>query len=206
MTRSHRSAGSISVNRSRPSLSMSRRHLARTSLGVWPSSCWRPVWPTPRGSAYRPHRRRPGLGASLPQCRPSARQLHGEAARAQSHGRAPHGLHLPDRIAIAKANDIVDAWATLERLRVLANAVWSRRAQIVPSDELRRRPPFIEIYKRLPGTNCKLCGEATCMAFAASVWRGDADPRLCLPVFDGERGDLRDALLSICSGLGLASD
>lgn len=108
-----------------------------------------------------------------------------------------------DRIAIAKANDIVDAWATLERLRSRVNEVWSRRSEIVPSDELRRRPPFIEIYKRLPGTNCKLCGEATCMAFATALWRGEADVRRCEPVLSGERGDLKDALLQICSGLGV---
>ena len=109
-----------------------------------------------------------------------------------------------DRIAVAKADDIVDAWASLERLRCLINDVWSRRDEITPSTELHRRPPALEIYRRLPGTNCKRCGQATCMAFAWSVWRGEADPRLCLPVFEGERGDLRDALLSICSGLGVA--
>jgi ArsR family metal-binding transcriptional regulator len=108
-----------------------------------------------------------------------------------------------DRIAIAKADDIIDAWATLERLRSRVNDVWSRRAEITPSYELRRKPPFVEIYKRLPGTNCKRCGQATCMAFAAALWRGEADPRACEPVFSGERGDLKDAFLQICSGLGV---
>jgi len=110
-----------------------------------------------------------------------------------------------DRVAVAKANDIVDAWASLERVRCLVNDVWSRRAEITPSFELRRRPPALEIYKRLPGTNCKECGQATCMAFAWAVWRGETEPQLCVPVFEGERSDLRDALLTICSGLGLAS-
>jgi ArsR family metal-binding transcriptional regulator len=108
-----------------------------------------------------------------------------------------------DRVAVAKADDIVDAWASLEHVRCLLNDVWARREAITPSFELRRRPPALEIYKRLPGTNCKACGEPTCTAFAWAVWRGEADPQLCLPVFAGERGDLRDALLSICSGLGL---
>ena len=108
-----------------------------------------------------------------------------------------------DRVAVAKADDIVDAWASLERVRRLVNDVWSRREAIVPSFELRRRPPALEIYKRLPATNCKECGEASCTAFAWAVWRGDMDPKLCLPVFEGDRGDLRDALLSVCSGLGL---
>jgi ArsR family metal-binding transcriptional regulator len=110
-----------------------------------------------------------------------------------------------DRVGMAKADDIVDAWASLERLRCLVNDVWSRRETITPSFELRRRPPALEIYKRLPGTNCKACGEPTCMAFAWAVWRGEVEARFCRPVFDGDRGDLRDALLSICSGLGLGA-
>ena len=108
-----------------------------------------------------------------------------------------------DRIGIAKADDLVDAWATLERVRCLVDDAWSRRADIEPSYELRRRPPALEIYKRLPATNCGLCGEATCTAFAWAVWRGDAEPQLCLPVFEGARGDLKGALLAICSGLGV---
>lgn len=111
-----------------------------------------------------------------------------------------------DRVGIAKTDDIVDSWASLERLRGMVNDVWSRRDEIEPSFEARRRPPALEIYKRLPGTNCGLCGEASCTAFAWAVWRGDVEPRLCSPVFEGDRGDLKDALLSICAGLGLASD
>lgn len=111
-----------------------------------------------------------------------------------------------DRIAVAKAGDIVDAWTALERVRVLVNDVWERRAQITPSFELRQRPSALEILKRLPGTNCKACGQATCMAFAWAVWRGEAEPRLCAPVFEGERGDLKEALLTICSGLGIGGE
>ena len=109
-----------------------------------------------------------------------------------------------DRVAVAKADDIVDAWASLERLRCLVNDVWSRRGQITPSFELHRRPPALEIYKRLPGTNCRKCGEPSCTAFAWAVWRGEVEVQMCLPVFDSERGDLRDALLSVCAGLGVA--
>ncbi len=108
-----------------------------------------------------------------------------------------------DRVGIAKADDIVDAWASLERLRSQVNEVWARREQIEPSFEARRRPPALEILKRLPGSNCGECGEATCNAFAWAVWRGDADPQDCAPVFGGGREDLREALLAICAGMGL---
>ncbi|MCX7935548.1 MAG: hypothetical protein N3A66_09870 [Planctomycetota bacterium] len=114
------------------------------------------------------------------------------------------GLH-PHRLAIAKADDIVDAWRTLEMIRCRANGVWARRATIVPSHEMRRKPPALEIYKRLPGTNCKECGEKTCMAFAMRLWRGEGNPSECKPVFAGAYSGLKAALLEICAGLGISA-
>jgi ArsR family metal-binding transcriptional regulator len=109
------------------------------------------------------------------------------------------------RITIAKADEIVDAWRTLEDIRQIAVQTWHDRNTIEPSFEIRRKPPAIEIFKRLPRTNCRLCGEPTCLAFAVRIWTGEASVRLCLPVF--EEGNkfsyLRDALLEICAGMGI---
>ncbi len=113
------------------------------------------------------------------------------------------GLH-PHRLAIAKADDIVDAWRTLEMIRCRVNEVWARRAAIEPSYEMRRKPPALEIYKRLPGINCKECGEKTCMAFAMRLWRGEGSPSECKPVFAGAHSGLKAALLEICAGLGIS--
>lgn len=110
----------------------------------------------------------------------------------------------PRRIAVAKANEIVDAWRTLEALRVRANEVWARRGEIEPCYELRERPPALEILKRLPRTNCRACGEPTCTAFAVKVWSGAAAVSECAPVFSGDHRELKDALLEVCSGLSIA--
>lgn len=109
----------------------------------------------------------------------------------------------PRRIAIGKAEDLVDSWRTLEAIRVRVNQAWARRSTIVPSYELRSRPPALEIYKRLPRTNCRACGEQTCLAFAVSLWQGRASPSECRPVFSDENASLREALLEICRGLGV---
>jgi ArsR family metal-binding transcriptional regulator len=108
----------------------------------------------------------------------------------------------PGRITIAKADEIVDAWRTLEAIRCRVNDVWARRAEIEPSDEMRERPPALEIFKRLPRTNCRACGERTCLAFAVRVWMGELTASKCLPVFQGEFSHLKDALVEICLGLG----
>jgi|WetSurMetagenome_2_1015567.scaffolds.fasta_scaffold00335_21 ArsR family metal-binding transcriptional regulator len=109
----------------------------------------------------------------------------------------------PRRIAMAKADDIVDLWRVLETLRVRFNKCWLNRASITPSSTLRKRPPAIEIYYRLPKLNCTQCGQKTCMAFALTLWSGQTALTLCKPVFGGEYGHLRDALVEICAGLGV---
>jgi len=109
----------------------------------------------------------------------------------------------PRRITVAKADELVDGWRTLEAIRRRLNETWARRAAIAPSYEMREKPPALEIFKRLPRTNCRACGEATCLAFAVKVWQGGALPKACAPVFAGEYGHLKDALLEICKGLGV---
>lgn len=109
----------------------------------------------------------------------------------------------PRRIAVAKADEIVDAWRVLEAIRCRANEVWARRNEITPSCEMRERPPALEILKRLPRTNCRACGEATCTAFAVKVWSGGAAVSECAPVFSADHQRLRDALVEVCSGLGV---
>lgn len=106
-------------------------------------------------------------------------------------------------IPARKAADLFDTWSVLADIREIVNRTWARRDRLTPSYERRRRPPALEIFKRLPGTNCKECGDRTCLAFADRLWRGDADPTECGPVFGGEYAHLRDALLDICAALGL---
>ncbi len=105
------------------------------------------------------------------------------------------------RIAVAKADEIVDAWRTLEAIRRRVNQVWARRDEITPSDEMRQKPPALEIFKRLPATNCRACGEATCLAFAVRVHAGEAEVSRCRPVFGGDYGHLREALLEVCRSM-----
>ena len=107
------------------------------------------------------------------------------------------------RIAVAKADEIVDAWRTLESIRCRVNETWARRAEITPSYEMRKRPPALEIFKRLPRTSCRACGEQTCLAFAVKLWSGGGRLSQCKPVFGGDHSHLRPALVEICRGLGV---
>lgn len=58
----------------------------------------------------------------------------------------------------------------------------------------------VEILKRLPKTNCKECGEPTCMAYATKLMKKDASleacPPLATPKYATARKALHDMLLS----------
>jgi len=107
----------------------------------------------------------------------------------------------PRRIGIAKTDDIVDTWRVLEMLRNSFNECWKIRETITPNTNRRVRPPALEIYYRLPKSNCGACGEKTCMAFAFSLWSCQTTITKCEPIFEGNFGHLKDALVEICAGL-----
>ena len=45
----------------------------------------------------------------------------------------------------------------------------------------------------------------TCIAFALRLWSGQVSVRACAPAFEPGNDALRDALLEIVAGMGLAS-
>jgi len=108
------------------------------------------------------------------------------------------------RVVVAKADDLVDGWRTLEMIRCRAADAWARRASVEPTYQMRQRPPALEVYKRLPKTNCGACGQASCLALAVMVYEGEVNISRCRPVFEGEFGHLREALVEVCAGLGVA--
>jgi ArsR family metal-binding transcriptional regulator len=110
----------------------------------------------------------------------------------------------PHRMAVARAREMQDAWRTLARAKRVINEIWSRRESIKPSYERRVQVSALEVYSRLPRTNCRQCGEATCLAFAAKLLNGAQRLENCAPVFGGGRHErLRQALLDLAAGLGL---
>lgn len=75
----------------------------------------------------------------------------------------------PYQIAVSNVPDRDAAVQEVEGLVKLVNRTWERRDEIVPDHEERRRPTPLAVYKLLPGTNCKRCGEPTCFTFAVKL-------------------------------------
>jgi ArsR family metal-binding transcriptional regulator len=72
-------------------------------------------------------------------------------------------------IATNNVEDRQEAETEVRGLVDLVNRIWEQRAEIKPDATTRQRPKPMAIYKLLPNTNCKQCGEATCYSFALKL-------------------------------------
>jgi ArsR family metal-binding transcriptional regulator len=88
----------------------------------------------------------------------------------------------PREIAVNALKDEQEADKILEWLRREINEAWERRDEIEPRYEVAPKPKLLEILKLLPRTNCRECGQPTCMVFAARVAEGAKGPEDCPPL------------------------
>lgn len=86
------------------------------------------------------------------------------------------------KITIAKADDIIDAWYILDEVKALINKTHENRSDIKPSYEEKVKVTALQIYGWLPKTNCRACGEATCLAFAVRFLQGEHKLLNCTPL------------------------
>ncbi|MBI9075170.1 MAG: Fe-S cluster protein [Desulfatibacillum sp.] len=82
-------------------------------------------------------------------------------------------------IAINALTDEAEADKVLTWLQNEINEAWENRGSITPCYKGREQPKLIEILKLLPKTNCKKCGQPTCMVFAAQVREGGRGIEAC---------------------------
>ena len=105
----------------------------------------------------------------------------------------------PFEIKMARVENLAQAKPLAAELVSWINRVWDERESITPRHAERRRPPVIELYKQLPGTNCAQCGYATCLAFAADLQKGKTDIVKCPPLSQPEHNDKLAALRELAA-------
>ncbi len=86
------------------------------------------------------------------------------------------------KVTIAKADDIIDAWHILDEVKALINDTFERKSEIKPSYDEKVKVAALQIYGWLPKTNCRACGEATCLAFACKLLLGEQKLSKCAPL------------------------
>jgi len=93
----------------------------------------------------------------------------------------------------------------LEGLIGLVNRTWERRGEITPDATERQRPTAMAVYKLLPGTNCKQCGQPTCWNFALKLVASQVELTACTPLYESacaERLAGLEALLTPMPAIG----
>ncbi len=96
--------------------------------------------------------------------------IYHEAANSVTWKKGGHNIVFNAyEISTRNVEDRQAAEKEIQGLVNMVNRTWERRAEITPSYESRRRPTPMAVYKLLPGTNCKQCGEPTCFTFALKL-------------------------------------
>lgn len=91
----------------------------------------------------------------------------------------------PREIAVNALKDEEEVDKILEWLKREINEAWDKRDEIEPKYEGAPKPKVFEILKLLPKTNCKECGDPTCMVFATRIAEGAKGAGDCPPL-EGE--------------------
>ena len=85
----------------------------------------------------------------------------------------------PDRGAFTPVRNMAEAMDFLPRLLGYLSDVARRVPDLIPNHKKYKPASAVDIYRLLPGTNCRECGYGTCMAFAAALSRRYTDLSLC---------------------------
>jgi ArsR family metal-binding transcriptional regulator len=87
-----------------------------------------------------------------------------------------------DKVYITQVTDAEEGLTLLEALRDAINATWEHRDRLVAVTQRRHAPRPLDVYTLLPQSNCKQCGEATCMAFAFALLQHRRELSECPPL------------------------
>ena len=139
------------------------------------------------------------IGDTLPYLNTTLKgAIYNHAARALTWRMGGHSVAIrPREIAISNLRDKDAAATEVQRVVDLVNRTWERRAEITPSVEMRQRLKPMDVYKLLPATNCKVCGQPTCFTFALKVTAGEVEIEQCAPLFTDAYREKRVKLLAL---------
>jgi ArsR family metal-binding transcriptional regulator len=108
----------------------------------------------------------------------------------------------PNNLILIKAFNDTDARQVLAWLKDLINNTAERRDEIEPLYETRQRPHPLQLFTWLPRTNCKECGEKSCLAFAALLFVGQQSLERCRPLFTDDNQEQREVMIGLVEALG----
>ena len=100
-----------------------------------------------------------------------------------------------EQVYITQVKDVQEGLDLLSALTESINLVWEKRNELRAVTENKRSPRPLDIWTLLPQTNCRECGEPTCMAFAVGLLQERRFIHECSPLVHDENFSDRQATL-----------
>jgi ArsR family metal-binding transcriptional regulator len=131
------------------------------------------------------------ISAVLPYLNASLKgAIYYPAANALTWKKGGHSVAFhPLEILVSNLEDRNCAEQEIKELIDLVNQTWERRTEITPDTVMHQRPTPMAIYKLLPNTPCKKCGEATCYSFALKLAAAQKKLADCPLLFEPKYAD-----------------
>jgi ArsR family metal-binding transcriptional regulator len=86
------------------------------------------------------------------------------------------------KVTVTQVKDTQAGLEVLDALKDAINATWEHRLELVAITKRKRAPQHLDVYVLLPQTNCKQCGEASCLAFAVLLIQQEHTLDECPPL------------------------
>jgi ArsR family metal-binding transcriptional regulator len=100
-------------------------------------------------------------------------------------------------IATSNIEDRDAAVKELDGLVELVNRTWEQRGSIIPDHTTYQRPTAMALYKLLPATNCRQCGQSSCWNFALKLATAQVGLAACPPLSEPENAARLAALATL---------
>jgi len=107
-------------------------------------------------------------------------------------------------VTLTMIKDEEEALNILQELEKKAKLAWEKRHEIDITKPLEKTSIGpLEVYKYLPKTNCKKCGEETCIAYAFKLLNGEKSLKDCKLLFENSKYiGIRETLISLLLSSG----
>lgn len=107
-----------------------------------------------------------------------------------------------DKVVFTQLDDAAQGLELLAVLVDAINAMWTHRHELIAITKPQRAPRPLDVWVPLPQSNCKQCGEATCMAFAFAVLQQQREVAECKPLAEDAAFSDRRVTLEAMLGIG----
>lgn len=108
----------------------------------------------------------------------------------------------PEKLAVAKIINESEAYEIMDLIKNLVNDTYDKKEEVEPLYEMRQQPKVIDVYKNLPKSNCKKCGEVTCMAFASKLLQGQHSIKKCPAIYEENNKEMLEQVEMMMQMLG----